>query len=146
MKKYSKILLVLSLLLNIIFLVYTSLPQYFSLGVNHDISDFNHFQSGGYVKSLNFKWVSSEFYIIFTWKTEYLEDWTEATDYYYINWLQPDWGIAYTWLKPLEVDSVDESKIVLFDDMYTFEVYKTGRVLWKDKNGEMFELINIIKF
>jgi len=145
MKKHLKVLLIISLIINLWFLVANYTPQYFSLGINHAL-DFNQLKVGGYVKGLNFEWVSSEFYLIFSWKTEYKEDWVEFTDYYYLNWLQTDWSIALSWLKQLEIKSIDESQIVLFDDMYTFEVYKTGKVLWKDRNGEMFELSNIIKF
>lgn len=51
-----------------------------------------------------------------------------------------------TALKKLEINYEDKNKIILYDDVYEFEIYKKeNKVLGKDKNWSKFELVQFWK-
>lgn len=144
----TKVFLRTSIVINILF-IYSRLfsPQRLSMWAPNSIINDKNFNIGWYVKWINFQMPSnksSEYYIIFWTPTgDSLESWK----YYYINWITYEKGSSVnTNLKELKVRSNSKEKIELFDSTYIFEIYKeSGKVIWKDKNWDMFELVNFKK-
>jgi hypothetical protein len=73
MKKHLKILLIISLFINLVFVISIFIPKYYYIGSDFVGLDFKQIKSGGFVKGLNFEDIGGEFYIIFNGKSEYTD-------------------------------------------------------------------------
>ncbi len=136
--------------------------------VYNNITGRKDFRYVGYITNLNYEYdlgkydFDSEFFMIFSPKNSTLDSKT-VSPIYVIGWehLQNlnDWLYPrfFWWVNPVSeinfweprrliIKSIDNNKIEIEDDKYSFDIYKTGKISWKTIDWKIFELTDNKKF
>lgn len=140
MKLTYKIIITLSLIINLVFIYIFFSPKLFYLGSINDYDPRASRIAWWFVKWMNFNESNEirEAYNIF-WN---LNMQNNKFEYFYINRLWNRWWLSTLNLKPLSIKSESEKELILEDSTYEFTITKNKDipVIWKDRNNKIFTL------
>ncbi len=140
MKKRYSYVVYISLLINLILLVWYFVPKsrYISSDGWYTYGDENSFSAWWFVNPINFEASKKmyEAYIIY-----WVMDRSNKTLYFYTDFIWNRWWLANTSLQKLLVRRNNDEELVLYDDIYEFTINKkTSNIVWKDKDWHIFTL------